>query len=32
MIEPVLSEGKQMFAKSPFRKENIKKRISSDVP
>jgi hypothetical protein len=31
-IDPLLSEGRHMFAKSPFRKEKLKKRISEDLP
>jgi hypothetical protein len=31
-IEAVSQKGRHMYAKSPFRKENIKKRISEDLP
>ena len=31
-IEPTLSDGRYMYAKSPFRKVSVKKRISSDLP
>ena len=31
-IDPLLSEGRHMYAKSPFRKEKIRKRLSSALP
>lgn len=31
-IEPIYSESRQMYAKSPFRKEKLKKRLSCDIP
>ena len=31
-IDPMLSEGRHMYAKSPFRKEKLRKRISEDIP
>lgn len=31
-LEPILSEGRHMYAKSPFRKEKPSKRLSQDIP
>jgi hypothetical protein len=31
-IDPVISEGKHLFAKSPFRKEKLKNRIEGNLP
>lgn len=31
-IEAISSEGKQMYAKSPFRKEKLKNRLSQEIP
>lgn len=31
-IEPTLSDGRTMYAKSPFRKVSAKKRISQEIP
>jgi hypothetical protein len=31
-IEPISSEGRHMYAKSPFRKEKLSNRLSQDIP
>lgn len=31
-IDPILSEGRHMYAKSPFRKQKISKRITEELP
>jgi hypothetical protein len=31
-IDPIFSEGRHMYAKSPFRKEKLSKRLSQEIP
>jgi hypothetical protein len=31
-VDPILSEGRHLYAKSPFRKEKLKKRITNELP